>query len=302
MSRRPEESYQHFEALRHQAREEVNRGNWQAALAICDRAIAWADEFGDRDSRDLAHCNRGSILVTQGRGENVITRLRQVLLSSSNPEICYQAAYNISRYHEMRQESDRGLFYARLSLDHAQRSQKPEPIARSYNQLGLMLVRQSYFDRAGECYTKALEVLPAEHGVDGAIVVYNLGYCQIMLGRSTAGFSRLFRSLRILRRLGAEAWEMFPRLGLSFAYLEIDRPERAAVHARRGLALAQEAGVQWQVKNGLYLLGEAEKLCGNELLAHRYFTRLQEEFYPEDPVIPDFLMVADVRKLINLMA
>ena len=100
----------------------------------------------------------------------------------------------------------------------------------------------------------------------------------------------------------ASAWEMFPRLGLSFAYLEIDRPERAVIHARRGLDLAEQAGVQAQMKNALYLLGEAEKLSGNEPEAHLYFTRLQEEFYPQDPVIPDFLMVTDVRKLINLMA
>ncbi len=302
MSQRHEQSYEVFEQLRHRVRGEVNRGKWQAALTLCDRAIVWADEFGDRDAQDLAHCNRASILVNQGHGEDVITTLRQILLSSSNPEICYQAAHNVSRFHEMRKEDQRGLFYARLSLDHARRSQKPEPMARSYNHLGLLLVRQSYFDRAGDCYTKALSLLPPELGIDGAIIVYNLGYCQIMLGQSTEGFSRLFRSLRILKRLGAEAWEMFPRLGLSFAYLEIDRPHRAVIHARRGLFLAQEAGVNWQTKNALYLLGEAEKLCGHELAAHRYFTRLQEEFYPEDPVIPDFLMVTDVRKLINLMA
>ncbi|MEM7350439.1 MAG: hypothetical protein AAF657_06510, partial [Acidobacteriota bacterium] len=58
----------------------------------------------------------------------------------------------------------------------------------------------------------------------------------------------------------------------------------------------------WQVKNALYLLGESEKLSGNEFQAHRHFTRLQREFYPDDPVIPDFLMATDVRKLINLMA
>lgn len=302
MSRRHEQSYETFEALRHQAREEINHGRWQEALEICDQAIAWAEEFGDRDACDLANCNRASILVNQGSGEDVITTLRKILLSSSNPEIGYQAAHNISRFHEMRKEDERGMFYARLSLDHAQRSEKPEPIARSYNHLGLLLVRQSYFDRACECYTKALSLLPPELGIDGAIIVYNLGYSQVMLGQSTEGFGELFRSLRRLKQLKAEAWEMFPRLGLSFAYLEIDRPRRAVTHARRGLLLAQEADIQWQIKNALYLLGESEKLCGNEIVAHQYFTRLQEEFYPDDPVIPDFLMVTDTRKLINLMA
>ena len=295
-------SYEHFEALRQRARDEVERGDLQAALTECDRAIAWAQEFGDRDARDLAHCNRSSILVTQGGGEGVITRLRQILLSSSKPEICYQAANNISRFHEMRNEHDRGTFYAQLSLDHAERSGQPVAIARSHNQLGLLLLRQSYFEEAAERFDQALGVLALAPGYDRAVLLCNLGYCQIMIGRQNPGFSNLFTSLRMARRQGVDIAEMFPHLSLSFAYLEIDRPARAVVHARRGLELAEEAGMTWQVKNALYLLGESEKLAGNELEAHRQFTRLQQEFYPDDPVIPDFLMVTDVRKLINLMA
>ncbi len=301
MSRRYE-SYEHFEALRKQTRREVNRGNWEVALAVCDRAIAWAEEFGDRDARDQAHCNRSSILVTQGGGEEVITRLRQILLSSSRAEICHQAANNISRFHEMRNENDRGLFYARLSLDHAQRSGQPQSIARSHNQLGLLLMRQSYFEEADDCLSRALDALSPEPSRDRALLLANLGYCQTITGRTTPGFSNLFSSIRMVRHYGAEVWELGPRLGLSFAYLEIDRPIRASVHARRGLELAEKAGMTWQVKNALYLLGESEKLSGNEFAAHRTFTRLQREFYPDDPVIPDFLMVTDVRKLINLMA
>lgn len=302
MSRRHEESRAYFEGLRQQVRDEVDHGNWEAAVALCDRAIAWAEAHGDRDTRDLEHCNRSSILVNQGRGEGVISKLRQILLSSSSPEICYHAANNISRFHEMRNEGERGTFYARLSLDHAKRTEQPAPIARSYNQLGLLLVRDSYFEEARDCFSQALERLSPEPSADGAIILYNLGYCHTVLGHPKPGFSHLFQSLRILKRSGAEVWELYPRLGLSFAYLEVERPDRAAVHARRGLFLAEEAGMTWQVKNALYLLGESEKLSGNEGDAHHYFTRLQQEFYPDDPVIPDFLMATDVRKLINLMA
>ena len=95
---------------------------------------------------------------------------------------------------------------------------------------------------------------------------------------------------------------MMAHVGLAYGYLEIDRPRRARDHARRGLRLAEEVEIPWQIKNALYLLGESEKLSGNEVMAHRHFSRLQQDFYPEDPVIPDFLMATDVRKLINLMA
>ncbi len=302
MSGRREPSHEHFEALRHKAREEVSLGNLESALELCDRAIAWAEAHGSRDQRDLEHCNRSSILVNQGRGRSVISELREILLSSTNPHICYQAANNIARFHEHRKEYRRGQFYAQLSLDHAKRARQPEPIARSHNQLGLLLLRQSYFEDAGDCFGQALEVLPPQSSCDRAVLLSNLGYCQTMIGDLASAFSHLFRSLRMVRAQGAKVWEMYPRLSLSFTYLEAERPIRAAVHARRGLLLAEEAEMTWQIKNALYLLGESEKLSGNELVAYRCFARLQSEFYPDDPVIPDFLMATDVRKLINLMA
>ncbi|MEM7357312.1 MAG: hypothetical protein AAF657_41235, partial [Acidobacteriota bacterium] len=288
-SKEQRQSKAYFERLRQRARDQVNQGNLELALELCDRAIAWAEKYGDKDACDVERCNRSSILVNQGRGTDAISHLRRILLSSSNPEICHQAANNISRFHEMRNEGERGLFYARLSLHHAKLSQNPEPIARSYNQLGLLLQRDSYFEDATEHFTRALEVLPDEISRDRSVLLSNLGYCQVMLGRFTPGFSHLFRSLRIIKAQarGVEFWEMFPRLALSFAYLQIDRPVRACIHARRGLILAEEAEMTWQVKNALYLLGESEKLSGNEFQAHRHFTRLQREFYPDDPVIPD---------------
>ena len=258
---------------------EVGRGNWEIALALCEETIALAELHGDQDTRDIEHCNYSSILVNQGRGREVISKLRQILLGSTNPEICHQAANNISRFHEMRNESERGLFYARLSLDHAKRTHKSEPVARSYNQLGLLLLRDSYFEEATECFTNALCKLSQEPSRDRGVLLSNLGYCQIMLDLQEPGFENLFRSLRMLRKHSEKLWEMYPRLGLSFAYLGIDRPERACLHASHGLELAEAAGMNWQVKNALYLLGESQKLLGNEFKAHQYFTRLQEEFY-----------------------
>ena len=302
MSLRNEECYEHFESLRKQARKEVNRGNWQAALALFDEAVLWAEELGDRNDRDLAHCNRAGILIAPGHGEEVVGTMRQILLSSPNPDICYHAAYNISRFHEFRKESERGLFYARLCLDHAKRSKQSEAMARGHNQIGHLLVRDSYFEEARESYQQALSLISTRDSADRSIILTNIGYCQIILGRHTQGFTWLFESLRIARRCQAEAWQMMAHLGLSYAYLEIDRPRRARTHAHRGLLLAEEVEISWQIKNALYLLGESEKLSGNELTAHRYFSRLQREFYPDDPVIPDFLMATDVRKLINLLA
>ena len=295
-------SYAYFERLRQKARDEVVRGNLQSAAELCGRTLAWAEKHGERETRDREFCNNAGILIAQRRGDDVISELRRILLGNSNPEICYHAAYNISRFHELRNESRRGLFYNRLCLDHAERTRQPEPLARGLNQLGCLLALDSYFEVAVDAFASALRLLDAVKGNDKTAVLSNLGGAQIMLGRLTPGFSNLFRSLRMARRQGAMTWEVFPCLGLSFAYLEIDRPDRARVHASRALLLAEQAQMLAEVKPALYLLGESEKLRGNRDLAHTHFTRLQQKFYPDELEVPEVLMATDVRKLVNLMA
>ena len=305
MSQLKRASYAYFEDLRRRAREGINQGHWETALRLCEQAVAWAREHGDRDDLDLAYCNQGSILVAQGQGGRMVEKMRKILLSSSRPEICYQAAFNVSRHHEDRKEIERGLFYAKVCLQHAARTGDPEPVARAHNQIGHLQMRDSYFEQARDSYRKALantlrSACPSS--TDETCVRANLGYCRILLGDLEDGFSELFRSLRIARRLHGELWELWPRLGLGYAYLEIDRPRRAREHTRKALILAETSQFQWHVKNALYLLGDSEKLCGDEMAAHRCFSRLQRDFFPDDPIIPELLMNTDIRPLLNLMA
>ncbi len=291
-----------FEDLRARARAEVDRGDWNGALETCAEAIAWAEQRGDHDDIDLAHCNRSGILIDQGRGQEGVSKLRQILLSSSNPKSCFYAAYHISRLHELRKETQRGLFYAQLCLEHAERTDIPGAIGHAHNRRGNLLIKDSYFEEACSSYREALQALPLANVRDRAVLLSNIGYCQLLMGYPTEGFRQLFRGLRLMRTLSGELWELLPRLGLAAAYLDVDRPERARRHADRGLALAEAAGIEDQIKNGLYLLGESEKLCGNETAASEHFQRLQDAYYPGEVFVADFLMTTDVSKLINLMA
>jgi len=292
----------HLGDLRRLVRAELDRGDLDQAVTLCDQAIAAARELDNRDLLDQALCNRGGILVIQGKGDQVVGALRQILLRSSSPASSFQAAYAVSQYHELCHEKERSLFYARLALDHAKQSADRQFLAKGHNRIANLLMLDSYFEEACGHYQMALDTLPDDEHRDHALLLSNKGYCQVVLGHYNRGLKYLFRSLELIRQKCAIAWERFPCLGLSYAYLELDRLEQARIYAGRALRQSELTRSNEQIKNSLYLLGEAEKTAGNESAAYDYFARLQAEFYPAEPFISDFLMATDIRKLINLMA
>ncbi len=271
-------------------------------MALCDEAVDLARDLGDRELLDQAICNRGGILVIQGQGERVVGELREVLLRSASAANSFQAAYVVSQFHEFKEERERSLFYARLALEHAEKSRVPEFAAKGNNRIANLLMLDSYFEEACSHYQQALELLPDDYYLDRALLWSNTGYCQVVLGSYNRGLKYLFRSLHLIRQQCAAAWERFPCLGLSYAYLELSRLDQARIHASRALRRSELAESPEQIKNSLYLLGETEKLAGNEQQAYEHFQRLQQRFYPDQPFIIDFLMATDIRQLINLMA
>lgn len=291
-----------IDELRRQTRVEIDRGDLDRAIDLCDEAIDLGREVGDRELVDQAICNRSGILVLRGQGDCVVGELRKVLLRSVSAANSFQAAYVVSQFHELREERERSLFYARLALDHAKKSQTLEFIAKGNNRIANLLVADSYFEEACAHYDQALELMPEDRHLDRALLWSNTGYCQVVLGNYNRGFKYLFRGLRLVREKCAETWERFPCLGLSYAYLELARLDQARVHGGRALRQSELAESPEQIKNSLYLLGETEKLSGNEWQAYDYFQRLQEDFYPDQPYITDLLMATDIRKLVNLMA
>jgi len=300
-------SHEHFDALREQAREAARHGQLDIALALCDEALHWAKAHGERGDSDLALCNRYAILITFERTEGVGSQLRQILMGSSVPMVRFLAAYNLSILHQMEREVERGLFYSKLALDLSSSLEHVDYQASAYHQVGNLMLIDCRFEEACSNFEQALELArpndDVERGdVERAIILSNAGYCYVMLDRHRLGFSRLFESLRLMRREKANLWETLPHIRLSYAYLDIRKLEPARRHARRALALAELAGCRESIMNSLYLFGEAEKLCGQELAAFECFKRLQREFYPQQPYLVEFLMTTDIRPLIHLMA
>jgi tetratricopeptide (TPR) repeat protein len=291
-----------LEDLRARAQRAIVAGQLAEAEAVLEAALLRAEESGDRREIDLAFCSRASLAIELGHGETYIKELREILLRNSDHESCFLAAYGIARAYDFSRAFKKALFYARIARDRAEILGRQEWLASAYNQIGNLLVVESFFEEACHEYEHALELAPADSEIRRALFKDNLGYCYIIQGRHAEGFRLLFESYRALRRLGAVRYSVGPRVSLCFAYLEVGRPERALLCGRPALETAQAEGQKEYVKNLLYLLGEAANLAGDVNLARSYFSRLQREFYPGAGYLPDFLLAIDVRKLINLKA
>jgi tetratricopeptide (TPR) repeat protein len=295
-----------FDRLQAAGQAAFEAGSLDESRALLGRALAWAEERGDRRRADLALCNLCAATLGLEAGEplpaRTTARLREVLMRNEDLTNCRLAAYLLARVYELKKEAKKGLFYARVGLDRAQLLARPEWIASSRNQIGNLLLADSFFDRATEEYEAALALHPQESAARRAVIRGNLGYAWLVRGDRRRGAKLLFESLRTLRRLSARREQVFPHLDLCYLYLELGRHRRAIRHGQAGLALAEEYRDFDAVKNALYLLGEACCLAGDEEAANRHFGRLAADFYPGSSGIAQFLMTVDVRKVINLRA
>jgi tetratricopeptide (TPR) repeat protein len=296
-------SLQRYEDLRTAGAKAIHQGRFGEAVPLYAQALRIAREAADGKLQDVAFCNWAAAKIELREMDEVLAPLREILLRSDDPANCRLSAYHISRIYELRGEPRKGLFYARIARDRTAQMQAPNPawIASNHNLIANFLVADSRFDEALEEYRLALEAQPDAAGYRVPGIRQNVGYCHLMLGRPRVAFPFLFESMRAYRRLRASALLPLNHLDLAYAYLEIDRPRRAIQHAQRALRLAQQHNDEPNVKNALYLLGEAWHLYGDDERARQQFERLSD-CYEDLPFIADFLLSVDVRQMISLRA
>jgi len=290
-----------FQAARARWTEAVEAGRLEEALVLVEEALTWAEVSGEEFLRDRTLCNRAAIALELGAGAQHVPALRALLLRSSNAENSYLAAYTIARHYELQKDQSKGLFYAQVARDRAQTLDENRR-AESLNFIANLLVAESRFEEAIAAYQEALDLLPSRDCLRGAVIGYNLGYCNALTGRSREGLALLYASLRSLLKRGADGHVMKAQLDLAFALLDADRARLAGRHAARALVLAERFEDSDAKKNALYLLGAAAVATGDRVGARRHFERLQQGFYPEADYLPELLLRVDVRQLVNLKA
>ena len=280
----------------------IEAGRLEEAETVIEEALAWARQHGDSRQVDSVICARAAVTIHLGRGESEVPLLREILLRNSDAGNCRLAAYHISIHYQFAKNYKKSLFYARLARDRSELLGRRDWLASSHNQLGNALLGDSIVEQACPEYEKALDLIPGDASVWRARILNNLGYCRILQNRFAEGYSQLYESLQILRRLDNERYQVGPRLDLCFAHLETGRYRHAQRQGAMALLLAEKTQQVEAAKNALYLLGEAANLSGDIDTAHGFFARLQQEFFPQADYLPGFLLAVDVRKLINLHA
>lgn len=287
--------------LRDAATRQLQDGLLEEARQGFAAALEVARKAASAPLVDRAFCNLAGVEIELGRApETIAVQLREMLVDNRDAESCRLAAYHLGRYYDLRKQIKKALFYARIAQERSRQLDKSAWLASSSNQTALLLLSESRFDEASGELERALDLLPAGDELARALVMDNLGYCRFLQGRDREGFALCFRSLRTLRRLGTQ--QGAAELTVSFGYLKIDRGERALRHGRAALAGAERDGDWHTVKNALFVLGEAAQSVGDLDAAHEYFGRLQQDFYPDQHFLPNFLLAVDVTGLVNLKA
>lgn len=292
-----------FEQLRAAGKEATDQGRLLEALGHYRACAERAETLDDSDLADLAFCNCCAIEITLGDHEGLIRGLREILARSTNRLNRLIAAYNLARIYEVRNDTRKGLLYARIARGEHEKVSAPSPYWEAIlrNQAGSFLLLESRFPEAAQEYQRALAADVEAPESQLAVAWLNLGYCHLVLGQHRLGFELAYRALRVYRRYGLLANQMSAHLDLCYGLLEIGRHRPARRHATRALALAEKTGQPFGLKNALYLLGEAEHLLGNDGEARACFDRLQALF-PDTPYLSDLLMAVDLRQMLNLRA
>ena len=289
-----------YEQLRRDALAAAQEGRLDDSRKLCREALLVAQNLPDPSLATRALCNLASVEIESGQGESYVAQLRDMLVRNSDDESCRLAAYHLARFYDLRKQNKKALFYARIAQERARQLDNASWLASSSNQTALLLLSESRVDEASRELVRALELIPANDQVGVALIMENLAYCRFLRGEMREGFSLCFKSLRSLRRLAQRWWA--PELTLTYGYLKAGRWERALFHGRAALAAAESHGETQTIKNALFLLGEAANEAGDDDAAYEFFSRLQRDYYPDQPFLPNFLLAVDVTGLVNLKA
>ncbi len=284
------------------------RGEFPAALAHFDEALQLARATGDEAFVDWIFVSRAAAAVEVGAAEADLLELKEILLRRTDPAIALRAASSLSVAFDLRRDTRKALFYARIAERHAADLGEASHLSATANRLGTILAASSRFEEAVAAFRTALDWNAKESGEAGDSEIWraqtedNIGYCLIALDRMDEGMELVHGALETLRRKNATGFLVYPLMDLSFGYLKQDRYVEARFFGEAALERLEAGGPTGDTaveKNLLYLLGEACQLSGDEDEAEEWFARLARH-YPEFKNLRTYLEVFDLRNVINL--
>ncbi len=294
-----------FDQLLQQAQDDFAAGDLGGSAALFAEAESLALEHGEVDLADRAFCNRCAVAIELDEAGQLIPRLKQILLRSSDTKTRWLAAYYSAVASDLDDDAERAASYSARAFELAEELGEPEPRAGSANLVGNLAMRSSRFAEAERAFSQALACHP---GLDGhqpimrAQVRDNLGYVLMCTGRVEEGVRLCEEARATLEQLRATHYLHQTLQDLCYGYLLSDDLERAQRNGERALELASSDGDALVVKNCLFLLSETAVRSGDPFRARRYLRELAAH-YPEVGVseeIIDVFLVTDLTQVVNL--
>jgi tetratricopeptide (TPR) repeat protein len=283
-------------------------GDLDRAFRDFEDALALAREVLDQDpdAVDKAQVNLAMIRVQRHEDDLAERGLREVLLRSTNDDVIRLAAHCLAKVLSHKNEHEKALRFARLSLEKARLTDDPLRLHSALSLLGAVYGNQSYLDEALDHYEQALAILeehplpePAHHAFYWAAAMDWIGYTLVLSGRHQEGRIKLEQAHERARAFGIT--DLVAEIGsdLCFACLQLGRLEQARMFGESALEIAESQSLDHLRRNCYYLLGETCSRLGDDEAADEHFRKLGE-FYPQLPFLSEFLRQYDISAMINL--
>ena len=290
MSERDSEALRHCEAgLQHMWKGEVDE-----AIAAYDDAL---EDAAAEEVRELITIRKAEALIAVERDGPEINALASIVMRRRSSRHVYMASAVLLRRYSNLQDRRRAIFYgdiaskAVLDLDDA--------FARAalLNNLGVVLVEDSQFERAIASFEGALESIAAvpRHPHAEPLQVsatVNLGGAKIMNDDYEEGIELIET---VILHVDDAEWRADALLDLSLGYLNVEDFDTAEELAREALSLAC---TRRQIRNGNHLLGEICTRTGRWDEADVHFD-VVAGFYPGFKNLKQLLTAVDLCKIVN---
>lgn len=279
----------------------VRRGDYRKAIDNFERAVSLAKDLDDQGLLVKALCNLSSARLAAGDIREAEQGLREILLRTRDAGTIFATSSTLASALRRQGRLDRALLYAKRALRACEGTDKVAWRASCHNLIANIHLNKSCLDEAVKEYRFALELyekqgLGTEHPVE--VIKENLGYCLLLKKRHRQGIAIILEALQISLNNGNTRCLSECYQDLSFAYMQLKEYERAREHGEKAYELAVAQEYTDIRKNCSYLLGEIHLMLEDEERSDYYFDRLQE-FFPNVPVLKEFLRTFDVSSIIN---
>lgn len=282
------------EELRQDGLARVRFGQYEEALPLFDAAMALTV---DEEVRELITINKADAMIALQQSGPEVQQLPMILMRRRNLRHTFLAAYALMYRHRLENETKRAIFYGQIALDASTEANEPLWKLGALNDLGIVYEIDSQFDKAIDCFQKALEInryvnTDAEQNFNEAAIVGNLGYNKLQMGETVEGINLI---LRVIDSLEGASTLSDANIDLCYGHLELGDCEAARAYGEKGLELAVEPR---QIRNAHYLLGEVAYKMGDLDTAHFHFDELAR-YYPQFRNLKSVLFAIDLRSMVN---